>query len=103
MTSSYKTINSITQLHVYTASPNCTYIIGIIDGHGHDNKFNKEADNPPSSSSNMPTYSVVRTITIIYNNQACHVMPYHATIHLPQIIRFDSIQPSTVIHSRRRR
>ena len=32
------------------------YIIGIIDGHRHENKFKKEVDYPPSSLSNIPTH-----------------------------------------------
>ena len=80
MISSYRTINRITRLIIYAWINSIVIILGGTDRHGRDNEFNKEVDNP-SSSSNMPTYSVVRTNTIIYNNQACH-----ATIHLPQLI-----------------
>ena len=86
MTPSYKTINSITKLHVYIWNSSAVIILGGTDRHGHENKFNKEVDNPPSSLSKMPTYSVIHTNIIIYNNQAYHVMPYHATIHLLQLI-----------------
>ena len=83
----YRIINSITQSYVYTWNLSVVNILAGTDEHGHkrDNKLNKEVDNRPSSSSssNMPTYSNVRTNTIIYNNQACHAMPYHVTIHLP--------------------
>ena len=41
-----------------------------------------------SSLANMPIINrfLVCTNIIIYNNQACRVMPYHTTIHLPQLI-----------------
>jgi len=96
---------SVPALHYHikqsTASTNCIYIIGIIDGHGHEHKFNKEVDNPPSS--NMPTHYyrfLLCTNTIIYNNRACHAIPHHhpfTTIDLIWFgsIRFDSIQPSS--------
>ena len=53
MTSSYKTINSITQLYVYACKNSVVIILVGTDRHGHDNKFNKAVDNLPSSSSNM--------------------------------------------------
>ena len=44
MTPSYKAIHSITILYVYAWNNSVVNILGGIDGHRHDNKFNKGVD-----------------------------------------------------------
>jgi len=61
-------------------------ILGGTEGLGRGNKFNKEVDIIIDEHANHYYRFLVCTNTIIYNNQACHAMPYHVIIHLPQLI-----------------
>jgi len=59
MTPSYEHQQYHPIVRIYSWNNSVVIILGGRDGHGHDNKFNKEVDNPQSSSSNIPTIIIV--------------------------------------------